>query len=262
MTFKFTVNPKMITVEFESGSVAEAVSIFQDQKTALGQIFNDFREVQALCGEIDTTGGAVSTTTTSATEAAGTKKPRGRPPASAQAPAPAAVPAAAPAAAAPPPPLPVAPPVAPAAPAAFVPPPTPPGGAVATAAAAGTAGLEIPAFLDRRNEPAAPVAPPPPAASVAPPAPPAPPPAPAAPAAAAPGQVMPGGPLADAIIKECRKRAEPAIDKGQSLADWLIACGIDAAKGSTFDEVLACLPFTMPDKLAPIAGPNGLNIAV
>jgi hypothetical protein len=247
MTFKFTVNPKIVEVQFESGSCAEALAIFQNEKTALGQIFREHRDVQVICGEIDSSGAA--TTIAGSLTADGavtvsettTKKKPGRPPKEAVAPAPAPIPAAPAAAPAPPPPLPAAQSVVPAAPVAPPAPPAP--AAAAPAPVTSTPGVEIPDFL-RVPQPgaaAAVVAPPPPPVADAP-------------------VPAPGGPLADAITKECRRRATGAADNGQALADWLINCGVEARKGSTLEEVLACLPFTAVEKLTPIAGPSGLGL--
>jgi hypothetical protein len=95
--------------------------------------------------------------------------------------------------------------------------------------------------------PALVVAPPPPPAPIA--APPAPPAIPAAP---------PTGILAGKIAAELDRRATGAVDQGQGLADWLVACGI-CVKGATYKEAIDVLRFEGDEKLGPIAAQLGVG---
>jgi hypothetical protein len=132
MTFRITVKQNPLEIEFEAGSLGEAVSILQAEDTAI-------RAMMALAPQLAGTTAAAEMPAAIETAPAETAKKRGRPakeaPPVANAPPPAPVPAT---------------------------PPAPP-----TLPADGS----IPPFLQRTADAPAPVAPPPPAPPPAPPAP-------------------------------------------------------------------------------------------
>lgn len=234
---KVTLSRSPLGLEFEVGSVEEALGILQDSKAKFIEVLDLANELSSASPDDTSETSATTAAATSETAAAPASKPRGRKPknqpdpATASAPAPAPVPAAAPAAA----------PAVPSAPAA----PTPP-----LATAENSNG--IPAFLDRKDPaaavnqvPAAPAAPPPPVLPSAPPV------APAAP---------PTSVLAPKIKAALDVRKSGAVDGGGSLATWLSdpAFGI-IAPGANYDECIAVLPFQDDAKLAPIAAALGIS---
>lgn len=225
-TVKLMRNP--IGVEFEVGSVSEALGILQDNK-------DKFLELLAFSNDL---GGGDETVTTTLTPTSGEtaadtpKRGRGKGKAAAEAVAPA--PIAVPGAAAPP-----APPVAPALNGEVLPPAAPP---VSTAPAADGG---IPDFLKRDAAPTAAAAPPPP--PLLPAAPP----------------VVPEAPkfvLGNKIADDLQKRLDGSADKGAALQAWLMPhVTAFALPGASIDEVIALIRFTADEKVAHLAAPLGIS---
>lgn len=144
MTYKVRVRPRDVEIEFETGSIKEAVGILQDESNAIGELF-----AAAPWAQSGTEGQAPAPAATPPK----TRKPRNAPdPASASAPPP--LPVTAPPAPPPAPPMPpsAAPPTAPAAPPA---PPVPEGippflKREAPAVVGGRLGPLVKAELDKR----------------------------------------------------------------------------------------------------------------
>lgn len=252
MSFKFTVKQNPLTIEFEAGSIGEAIGILQDSQTALGTIFATAAAIGA--------NGADSTDETStvnapadnsqpltaeqiaanaekaAADAEAKALPQsgpGRPKLTDRQKAANARVAAANKAAAKITPPPVT---------ASSPAPLPvPGTPAAPAAVDQTPNAKtgVPAFLDRTAPPPSPAAP------AAPPPPPAPPPAP------------PVSRLCDAVIANLKQRKSVTADNGAALVTWLAQTGL-VVNGASFDEAMAVLQFTDDAKLAPIAAALGV----
>jgi hypothetical protein len=243
MNFRITVKQNPLEVEFDSGSISEAISILEQQSTALGALFQ--LAADSLTVSSDTTG---DTSTGADNAAPATTKGRPGRKSNAQKAAEAAAAEAAKAAA---PPAPLAPPTP--APALQVQAPAPlavPGAAPAPVYPTPGDKVEIPQFLNR----AADAAPPPPAPAPAPLAPP-PAPAPAAPQPA--NNTPPQSVLAPKIIENLKARVVSAGDGGKSLVDWLVTNGIVMAGGS-FEEALSVVQFCRDEQLAPIAAALGV----
>lgn len=232
MTFKVTMRRDPLGVEFEAGSVSEALSILQESK-------DKFAELLDLAVEFN---GDLDADAPTAAAPAAPEKPatrRGRKPknhsdpATASAPAPAPVPAAPVADGIPPildrsnPDCVVNAPVA-SAPAAAAP--------VASAPAPAAPASSAPA-------PAAP--PPPPVLPAAPPT--------------APNAAPPAGVNGPKVVEALRIRANGQPDGGASLVAWLAAPGIGlVAAGVSFEEAMSVLLLTSDDRLAPIMAPLGI----
>jgi hypothetical protein len=210
-----------LNLEFETGSIEEALGFFADKGTALAQIFGASIVEQfaaaAAAGTSLTTGTVDTGEATGETkpETAAQKKVREKREAKEKSDAARVN---------------VDPPNAP--------PPVPVGGATAPDTTPGTNG--IPAFLDRTKETAA----------AAPPAPPVAPPPPTPP-------VPPAGVLAAKIIPHMEGVAAQQNDGGKAWVDWLASSGIVVA-GATFDEAMKVIRMQSDEKLAPIASALGI----
>lgn len=219
MELKVKIARAPLTLEFEAGSLEEAVGIIQDSK-------DKFIEALDLAVEMGgSPEGSGETPAATAEQPAPTGRGRGRKaknqpdPTTATAPAPAPVPAAA---------------------------PTPP--LVTTENANG-----VPAFLDRKNPDA--VVNQPPAAAAAPP----PPMPPAAAPSVVPAAAPPVSTLAPKIIENLKARAVDDINKNalvEWLAGPGIALVV---KGATFDEAMAVIGMTADDKLSGLLAPLGIS---
>lgn len=223
MELKVKIARAPLTLEFEAGSLEEAVGILQDSKDK----FIEALDLAVEMGGSPEAEAPAVTATTSAEQPAPTGRGRGRKknqpdPTTATAPAPAPVPAAAPAA------------------------PTPP---LATA----DNGNGVPAFLDRKNPDA--VVNQAPAAAAAPP----PPMPPAAAPSVVPAAAPPVSTLAPKIIENLKARAVDDINKN-ALVEWLAGPGIAlVVKGATFDEAMAVIGITADDKLSGLLAPLGIS---
>lgn len=222
MPFKFTVNKNPLSIEFETESIVEGLTILLDGKNELARAFDEF---SGNVGDTDapaaTDGKQTRTRRTKAQIVADKAREE------AEATQPAA-------------PAPVTAPPAP--PTATAPAPLP----VPGVATAGDDNMKIPTFLDR-NATAAPAAQ---AAQATPPATPVPPvataPTPPAPPAA------PVRTLADKVVENLKKRAATAPDGGKSLAEWCANAGL-VTTGATFEETLAVVQFCSDAQLGPAA---------
>lgn len=190
--FRITLERLPLRLDFEAGSVAEAVAILQEQDTQLRQIVAIADDMAGTTTEAPTTEADKGA---NAEPARRGRKPKANQPdpSTAQAPPPAPIPA------------PATPPAA-----ANLAIPADLAKQNAEAAANGT----IPDYL-RSQAPAAAAPPPPP-----PPAPPAPPVAP------------PSGILAGKVIMNLDQRKAASVDGGKVLADWLAQCGLVQAGAS------------------------------
>lgn len=251
MTFRVVINPSFVSVEFEAGSLKEAVAIIQNEAESL-PVLQSFAGMQGgpVMLETEMTGAPSNAVTAPpAPPAAGGKPKRGRPSAADKA---AAEKAAAAAAAAAPAPLPVpgaAPPPAPAplpVPGAAPPPPAPaplpaPADAVpphALPPAPPAPGHGMPDSLVRVQ--AAPGINPPAFVSPPPPAPPV-------------------SPLSDKIVEKLRTLKDGGVD----VVSWLSApppsgCGM-VAPGFSFDEAMDVIRITEEARLASLATALGVQ---
>lgn len=224
MDMKVTISREPLKMEFEAGSVEEALGILNDNKAKFVEMLDLATEMSGAEGGAETGGGEVATATTTEPPKPRGRKPRaGADPATATAPPPLAVPGAAP--------------------------PTPPVPPVANAPAA-PLDNGIPPFLQRTATDAAAAAPPPPVLPNAPSV---------APAAATPQFIL-GGKIADAL----QGKVTGAADKGASLLLWLQHPGVAGAlivPTATIDEAISVMRFTTDDKVAHIAPLLGVAVS-
>lgn len=219
MTIKITVARSPITAEFDVGSIGEAIAILSESKDKFTELLG---LADTMSGADEQEGAPVSLQLVPRYGADDGQSGSAVTEAAPRKPRKPKIEAVAPA------PLPV--PQAPApAPAAADP-------------------LDIPEAL-RRSAP--PVAPPAPPAAAAPP----PPLLPAAPSVAP--ALPPTSPLAAPIVADLDKRRKASVNDGKDLADWLAGAGL-IAKGASYDEAVAVVPFTTHEKLEPIAKALGL----
>jgi len=228
MDMKVTIAREPLKLEFEVGSIDEALGTLQDNKPKFIQYLEIAGEMnEATGGDAGVNTGTVATEDAAAPARKGRGKAKNQPdPAIATAPAPMPVPAA----------------------------PTPPVASTPAAPVDVTPNANgIPAFLDRTANAAPPVAP-----AQAAPTPPAPPVVAAPPIAPTP----PVSVLAPKILAEVANRGATAADQGAAINTWLL----DTLKTyglvqsvATFDEAKVCMPFLTDDKLAPIA--QALNVS-
>jgi hypothetical protein len=224
MTFKIKIARAPFEVEFETGSISEAIGALEAENTNLARLFAIDLSGGSEADEPEQAAPTVATETAPAAAAAAGKG-RGRPRKNVEATAPAPIPT---------PDAPLAP-VLPTTTQSIGPTPAtvlPPN------QLAPTDGLAIPPFLDRAspaavvNQPPVPVAPPPPPAP-------------------------PIGVLAQKVIAHIEKAA-PDKPSQDGWVAWVASTGL-TIPGATFAETIDCLRFIDDTKLAPVAA--ALSIA-